>query len=120
MSDVIREMLRNVVIALLAQEVSVELIEISRSGCLLESASRIPPGTLATLSVEIAGAAYSDDVRVARCLAVPGRGDRHHVGTEFLALHRPVKQSLRLYAASFGADGTGPDGPPFVRFKPTP
>jgi hypothetical protein len=89
-------------IGLLERHVTVAVAEISRSGCLLETSAAIPAGTIGTLSVEIEGSVYSEDVRVARCLTVPGAGERHHVGVEFLTLRRPGRTSLRLYAAALG------------------
>jgi hypothetical protein len=106
----LKSILSSVVVGLLRRDVNVELFNISCSGCLLESPSPIPEGTLGTLSVEIDGTIYMDDVRVSRCLVVPGAGQRHHVGAEFLALQRVGRKSLRWYAASLGADGLKPKG----------
>jgi hypothetical protein len=92
-------------VGVLDRTVSVAVAEVSRGGCLLECSSAIPAGTVAMLTVEIEGAVYSEDVRVARCLTVPGAGERHHVGVEFLTLRRPGRRSLRVYAASLGTDG---------------
>jgi hypothetical protein len=89
-------------IGLLERQVTVSVAEISRGGCLLETWSAIPAGTVGTLSVEIDGSVYSEDVRVARCSRVSGAGERHLVGVEFLTLRRPGLGSLRLYAASLG------------------
>jgi hypothetical protein len=101
----------------LGRDVVVELVDVSRSGCLLSSPVVIPTGTLGILSLEIEGDRYTDEVRVARCLKVPGTGERHHIGVEFLALRRPQRQSLRCYAASLGKDADGIDGPTAVRFQ---
>jgi hypothetical protein len=95
-------------IGVLDRDLTVEVVEISRSGCLLESSSAIPVGTVAALTVEINGAVYTDDVRVARCEALPGAGERHYVGVAFLPLRRPGKQSLRLYAAALASGSIGP------------
>ena len=92
-----------VIVALLARTGSVVVTEISRSGCLIESAKAIPEGSVGTLSVTVGDVAYVEDVRVARCQTVPGGGDRHYIGVEFLTLPREGRQSLRLYAASLGA-----------------
>lgn len=91
-----------VVVGLLGRNVTVEVTEISRGGCLIESQAAMPEGALATLSLTIDGVVYSEDVRVARCQAVPGGGERHHVGLEFLTLQREGRKSLRVYAASLG------------------
>ena len=117
MTNALSTILSSAVIGLLRRDVTVELFNISRSGCLLESPSAIPEGTLGTLSVEIEGSIYMDDVRVSRCLVVPGCGERHHVGAEFLALQRLGQKSLRLYAASLGAGGLQPKGALSVGFR---
>lgn len=104
-------------VASLGRDVLVELVDVSRSGCLLSSPVVIPAGTLGILSLEIDGVLYTDDVRVARCLKVPGTGERHHVGVEFLALRRPRRESLRCYAASLGKDGDAIEPPKAVRFQ---
>lgn len=119
MTNPLTAILSSVAIGLLRRDVTVEVSNISRSGCLLESPSVIPAGTLGTLSVEIDGEAYTDDVRVARCLTVPGGGERHHVGVEFLTLRLLGRVSLRLYAASLGADGLKPNGSLSIRFGGT-
>lgn len=100
MTDVLTVILASDVIGVLDCEMKVSVAEISRGGCLLESSSAIPVGTVASLSVEIDGEVYGEDVRVARCLTIPGGGERHYVGVEFLTLRRPGRESLRLYAAS--------------------
>ena len=100
MIDFVTGILAPDVIGVLDRDLAVAVAQISRSGCLLESSAAIPVGTVGSLSIEIDGAVYSDDVRVARCQAVPGAGERHHVGVAFLPLRRPGPQSLRLYAAS--------------------
>ena len=105
MTSALTAILNSVVVGLLRREVTVELFNISCSGCLLESASAIPMGTLGTLCVEIDGTVYIDDVRVSRSLVVPGGGERRHVGAEFLSLQRLGQRSLRLYAASLGGNG---------------
>ncbi len=99
-----------VVVGLLGRNVRVAVTEISRGGCLIESQSAMPEGALATLSLTIDGVLYSEDVRVARCQLVPGGGERHHVGLEFLTLQREGRKSLRVYAASLGEAIARPRG----------
>lgn len=102
------------VVGLLGRDVTVELLNISRSGCLIESPSVIPAGAFGTLSVEIDGRTYVEDVRIARCLTVPGAGERHRIGIEFLSLRRPGSGSLRLYAASLQGGAARADASPPV------
>ena len=84
---------------LIARNASVTLANISTGGCLLESAFAVPAGTVGMLRVVIGGRVYSDPIRVTRCGVVPGAGERHHIGAEFLQLAVPDPQSLRWYAA---------------------
>ena len=109
MTDRFVGMLRGTVVGLLRNDVAVELLNISRSGCLLESAKPIAAGTLATVTVQMDGQSYSDDVRVARCLEIPGAGERHHVGVQFVALRIPSAKSLRFLAASLNAEASDAD-----------
>jgi hypothetical protein len=104
-------------VASLGRDVVVELVDVSRSGCLLDSPMLIPAGTLGILSLEIDGELYTDEVRVARCLQVPGAGERYHIGVEFVALRRPTRESLRCYAASLVKDTDGIEPRTAVRFR---
>lgn len=94
-------------LGVLARDMSVRLLEISRSGCLLESSCSVAVGTLGALSIDVDGKEYVDQVRVVRCQLVPGAGDTHRVGAEFLSLHLPGDRSLRRYAVQLSADGNG-------------
>ena len=101
-------------LGVLARDMTVRLLEISRSGCLLESSHFVPVGTLGALSVVVDGTEYDDEVRVVRCQLVPGAGNTHRVGVEFLTLHLPGDRSLRRYAAGLG-DGQRADALPAAR-----
>jgi PilZ domain len=89
-------------LGVLARDMSVRLLEISRGGCLLESSHFVPVGTLGALSVVVDGMEYDDEVRVVRCQLMPGAGNTHRVGVEFLTLNLPGDRSLRRYAAGLG------------------
>lgn len=104
MTNLLSAFLSPDLVGVLHRHVTVAVAEISRGGCLLESSSAIPAGTVARLSVRIGDEVYIEDVRVARCLALAGAGERHHIGVEFLTLSRPTRQSLRRYAATLGND----------------
>ncbi len=72
------------VIGILTRETDVRLVNISVSGCLLESAVRLEPGTTGCLTVVIDGRACEDTVRVTRVVPVYAGGSRWRVGVEFL------------------------------------
>lgn len=104
------------VIGVLGRDITVRLLEISRSGCLLESPCAVASGTIGSLAVHIDGQEYADEVRVARCTVLAGAGDTHHVGAEFLTLRTPSEYSLRRYAASLTGESMRPEGP--LSFRP--
>ena len=82
-------------VGVLTREIPTRLVEISRSGCLLESRHRIEEGTIGTLRVEVLGQIYLEDVRATRCVAIAGSGSSHLVGIEFLQTGRPDRLSIR-------------------------
>jgi PilZ domain-containing protein len=90
----------------LARQIPTRLVEISRSGCLLESSHRIEEGTVAALSLEVRGQRFSGDVRATRCVAVAGLGSRYLVGVEFLDTGRTDGASIRHAMLSALLDST--------------
>ena len=84
------------VIGLLARNVPTRLIDISRTGCLLESHQRVEEGTVGELRLNVEREVFVDDVRVTRCVLVKGSGSVYRVGAEFLQTHRPGERSIRL------------------------
>jgi hypothetical protein len=83
------------VIGVLARETAARLVNVSESGCLLESEAYLEPGTTGTLRVAVSGDAYSDVVRVTRAQQVRGARSAWQVGVEFLWTSRPGSWSLR-------------------------
>ena len=79
----------------LTREVRVRLVNISGSGCLVETSAQVEPGTTGVLKVEIDGEQYADDIRVARLQRVHGSSATWHVGVEFLWTTYPGSWSLR-------------------------
>jgi PilZ domain len=82
-------------VAVLGREVSVTLLDISASGCLLETAGRITLGATGSLIVTYDGKEYADDVRIMRCVQSKGASGGYHVGAEFLWTKAPSERSLR-------------------------
>ena len=104
MTEVLDAILRsNDLVAVLGREVPVRLVDISSSGCLLESGSRLEKGTTGSLRVVYEGQEYSDDVRIMRCRTVEGSGSLYYLGAEFLWTTSPGDRSLRRILASLQA-----------------
>jgi hypothetical protein len=80
---------------LLARHVPMRLIDIGRSGCLLESHQRVEDGTLGELQLQVQDEIFVDDVRVTRCVLVEGSGSLYRVGAEFVQTRRPGEHSIR-------------------------
>jgi hypothetical protein len=91
----------NDLVAVLGREISVRLVDISLSGCLLESANRLDKGTTGTLRVVFEGFEYGDDVRIIRCRASEGSGAVYYLGAEFIWTSSPHERSLRRIVSSF-------------------
>jgi hypothetical protein len=81
--------------AVLGRDVPVRVVDISVSGCRLESPRRFDTGTTGALSVTVDDLKYSDDIRVMRCHSLDGASGLYDVGVEFLWTTAPREQSLR-------------------------
>jgi hypothetical protein len=78
-------------VIVLQQELPVRIVNISRSGCLLQASRPVLAGTVGRLRVSLDDAEYADDVRVARCVSVsPGPCE---LGVELLWV--PTPKELR-------------------------
>jgi hypothetical protein len=78
------------------RSVPIRLVDVSRSGCRLECASRIESGTNGQLAVELAGLMRIDDVRVVRCQQRAGAGAVYQVGAELLRTRRLARRTVRM------------------------
>ena len=83
------------VTGMLARSVPTRLIDISRTGCLLESRQRVEDGTVGELQLQVQRETFVDDVRVTRCVLVEGSGSIYRVGAEFVQTRRPGERSIR-------------------------
>ena len=88
------------VIGLLARNVPTRLVDISRTGCLLESRKRIDIGTVGELRLVVQQTTFVDDVRVTRCVLMEGSSAIYLVGVEFVPTHRKGERSIRRAIAS--------------------
>ena len=87
------------VVAVLGRDVAVRLVDISNSGCLIQSETRVAEGPNGTLRLTYNGVDYVDDVRIMRCQA-PTAGDSwFRLGAQFLWTTNPSERSLRRVVA---------------------
>ena len=70
--------------AVLIRDLRVRAINISGSGCLIESRRRLDVGTVGTLRLTLGTEECVDDVEVVRCEAAGDVGTVYHVGVRFL------------------------------------
>lgn len=82
-------------LGVLTRDVRVRLLNISTSGCLVESTVALEMGTTGVLTIRAGGETYADDVRIARVQQVQGAGSTWHIGAEFLWTSQPGPRSLR-------------------------
>jgi hypothetical protein len=84
------------VVGVLCRDVTVWILNISASGCLLESGLRVDVGTTGVLGMIRDGQEYSDEIRVNRCSLLAGGSGRYLLGAQFLWTSIPGEHSLRL------------------------
>lgn len=86
--------------ATIGRDLSVRVLNVSTSGCLIESHISVPPGVTGRLRLTLEGREFAEDVRVVRCVRIAGAGPLHHLGLEFLrplgaGLQRPIRIAVR-------------------------
>jgi hypothetical protein len=94
MSDLVPTQDPTPMVAVMAREIPVRLVNCSSSGCLLEVGSPIEIGRVASLRLAFEGQDFADDLQVVRCLQIEGSSS-YHAGAEFLWTAAPSPQSLR-------------------------
>jgi hypothetical protein len=70
--------------AILNRELHARVIDVSASGCLVETRRPLEVGTIGRLRVSLSGAECEDDVEVTRCDAIEGPVASYHVGVRLL------------------------------------
>ena len=81
--------------AVLIRDIPVCLLNVSLSGCLLESRTRLQTPVAGQLRVIVNGEPRVDDIRLSRCVFVEGSGVVYRAGAEFLWTDLPGEQSVR-------------------------
>ena len=84
--------------AIVERRQPVEIKDVSRSGCCLESSQPLPPGAFGVLVVEIEGEPHAEVFRVARSSAVPGQESQYQAGVEFLPMPAETPSLVEVVA----------------------
>jgi PilZ domain len=79
----------------LTREYHVRVVNISESGCLIETRRRMDVGTVGRLQLNLGGEEYADDIQVVRCQAIAGAGPVYHIGIRLLWTTRRNAGSIR-------------------------
>lgn len=90
--------------AVLIRDFRVRAINISGSGCLIESRRRLDVGTVGTLRLTLGTEECVDDVEVVRCEAAGDVGTVYHVGVRFRWAKPREAGSIRHAIARHVAD----------------
>jgi len=93
-------------LAVLTRELRVRLLNCSASGCLVETNVRLDVSTVASLSLQMDGRRFSDDVLVEWCKAIAGGGARYHVGLRFVWTAPAAPDTLRMMSHQLVAAAT--------------
>jgi hypothetical protein len=86
-------------VGVLGRKVPVRVLNISESGCLVESLRHIEEGSIGRLWLSFNRERYVDDVLIRRCQRIEGAGHLFHVAGEFVWASPPREGSLRMIAA---------------------
>ena len=82
--------------------IEIRLIEVSRSGCLLESTRQVAPGVAGEIRIAFEGRVLVEALRVTRCKRIEGAGPLYRLGAEFIRTPQINGSSLRqaLYTST--------------------
>lgn len=75
--------------------IDVRLLDISRSGCLLESRRQVALGATGEIRFDFNGRIFTEMVRVTRCRHIEGAGEIYRLGMEFIRTRPLHDGSLR-------------------------
>jgi hypothetical protein len=82
-------------LAALVDDIRVQLLDCSASGCLLASDKRVMEGTIATLQLSLGGRTFTELVKVVRCERLDRGAGLYYLGTRFLSTTPAYPGSLR-------------------------
>ncbi len=79
----------------LTTDIRVRVLNVSAAGCLIETRRALEVGTVATLTMDVAGGDFEDTVQIVRCQEITGTGTVFHLGATFLTTAAISIESLR-------------------------
>jgi hypothetical protein len=82
------------VLGVLVSTLPVRVLEVSRSGCLLQTRSNVGEGMSGELSLDAGGHGCVDHVKVMRCTSNDEDGGTYSIGVEFSSPRREVSASV--------------------------
>jgi hypothetical protein len=82
-------------LGVLTRELRMRVLNISESGCLIESQRRLEVGTVGTLRLQFGIEEHGDDIQVVRYVAIRGAGSVYHLGIQFLQTTPRHARSIR-------------------------
>ena len=80
-------------VATLGRHVGARIVNVSARGCLIESATRLPEGTVGILEVDVDGNSHLEAVLVRHSIERRGHGTPFLAGVQFLGLSAPRAHS---------------------------
>ena len=89
-------------LGVLTRQLRARVINVSGSGCLIESHQTIAVGTIGSLRLRLGRQEYLDDVEVVRCQPIQG-SSVCHVGVRFLRTTARHERSIRHAVTRYGA-----------------
>ena len=99
------------------RRVAVRVVDLSASGCLLETRVRLSEGAVGTLHLTVDGRRYRETVRISRVAPTAGRSGAHRAGAQFLTLGSS-RRALRHLASNPRTDALEVSARPLERPAP--
>ena len=99
------------------RRVAVRVVDLSATGCLLESSVRLNEGAVGTLHLTVDGRRYRETLRISRLASTAGRSGAYQAGAQFLTLGSS-RRALRHLASSAQTDALEVSTRPLKRPAP--
>lgn len=97
--------------AFLMRDLHARVIEVSASGCLVETTRPLEVGTIGHLRVVLHGEECVDDIEVTRCDAIGGLMTSYYIAARLLWTTPRQPGSIRHTVANHAADRDGSESP---------